>query len=303
MEIWPLDWSHGRAKVYATGAALHALAFDIGGRGFAPLAEAPWQTDYITAPDPAMPRHLQLLGGEWPCVPFGTTRHDPAHQGFGTDDDWRLLARGADWLRLTIDYPEASPVRRLVRELRGVPGKPRLDISLRIDVRDDCILPVGLHPIFRLSDDLRLEAPGFEYGRSFPRIFEPGRSVLPANAAVEHDGRIDDFGNLFETPAKGREELLQLFHCDGAMTLHYRSEAAKAHLRWDSAALPHCLLWVSNHGRDAAPWNGRFRGLGVEPVNSYFDINDAGPDTAAIGLTLRRDRPKDIRYSLSAEAA
>jgi len=303
MEIWPLDWSHGRAAVRATGAALHRLEFDIGGRAFSPLAQAPWQAEYLTAPDPDMPRHLQVLGGEWPCVPFGSTLHDPAHHGFGTDSDWQLTARGPDWLHLSIDYPQASPVRRLVRMLRGVPGEARLDISLRIEVRRDCTLPVGLHPIFRLTGDLRLSAPTFETGRAFPRVFEPGRSVLPAGAVLDPDGVVAETGlDLFAAPVQGREELVQLFRCDGRMALHYPSEAATAHLNWDSAALPHCLLWVSNGGRVGAPWNGRFRGLGVEPVNSYFDIDDAAPAGARFGLPLHRDRPRHIHYSLSSKA-
>ena len=46
------------------------------------------------------------------------------------------------------------------------------------------------------------------------------------------------------------------------------------------------MLWISNKGRAAAPWNNRFSGLGVEPVNSYFDIDDEAPDPEACGVRI-----------------
>ena len=68
MDQFHLSWSHGNATVFADGAALHHLTFDLGGRLFSPFAEAPWQDDYLDHPHPDhhhedYPRHLQLLGG------------------------------------------------------------------------------------------------------------------------------------------------------------------------------------------------------------------------------------------------
>lgn len=51
-----------------------------------------------------------------------------------------------------------------------------------------------------------------------------------------------------------------------------------------SVLLRHCLLWISNRGRSAAPWNSRNLCLGVEPISSAFDLGaaiSAGPNPLA----------------------
>ena len=43
-------------------------------------------------------------------------------------------------------------------------------------------------------------------------------------------------------------------------------------LSWDIATFPQCLLWLSNRGRKAYPWCGRFCAIGIEPVAASFDL-------------------------------
>ena len=303
MEQFELCWSHGRATVFSDGAMLHRLVFDGDGDAFSPLAEAPWQAQYLAAPHDEWPRHLQVLGGEWACVPFGSTHHDPAHHGYGTDHPWQVVTQASDHITLGLDYPLDHAIKRLERSISGVDGQAAVDLSLTITPRRTGLMPIGLHPIFRLTDDLRILPPKIDHGMTFPKVFEEGASQLRPNARFQQDGLVatdDGDTNVFSAPSALNEDLVQLVHTDGEMVLVYGQENMAVHLTWDAQALPHCLLWISNKGRGAAPWQHQFQGLGVEPINSYFDINDDAPEGQDYGLPLTADQPVTINYRMAA---
>lgn len=46
-------------------------------------------------------------------------------------------------------------------------------------------------------------------------------------------------------------------------------------LDWDRDILPSLMLWISDRGAEDPPFNGRYRGLGVEPLAAAFDLADA----------------------------
>ena len=290
MEVWPVEWNRGRADVFAVGGSLHNLVLRVDNAEFAPLAEAPWQKRYLRTPDDRLPRHLQLLGGEWPCVPFGSSRHDPVHHGHGADGEWTLIERDSNRVALGIDYPAGHPVKRLTREVRGLDSQPAIELSLAIEARKDCRLPIGVHPVFKLGESTRISACVFEYGSTFPRVFEPGVSMHLPGENFASDGRVPTAEvtvNVLSEPSRAREELVELFNTGGAVELAYPEEGMVACLEWDRDVFPHCMLWISNTGRAAEPWNNQFRGLGVEPVNSYFDIDDESPDPEACGVPIK----------------
>ena len=101
---WRLTWDRGQADVFAIGGALHNLVFRLGnGCAVTPLAEAPWISELSIGADKSIPAHLRQLGGEWPCVPFGTTAIDLHHHGFGADNVWHVVESAADAITLAID--------------------------------------------------------------------------------------------------------------------------------------------------------------------------------------------------------
>lgn len=295
-----LAWDRGSLDVWACGGAIHDLTFVLdGGRRFAPLAEAPWRgaTD-----NPAIPRHLANLGGEWLCVPFGSTEIDPAHHGYGTDNDWGLLSRSDTSLRLGIDYPAGHPVQSLRRTVAAVPGAASVRISLEITVRRPCVLPIGLHPIFRLTPDTVLEPGAFAAGQVFPETFEPGASRLVPSARFGADGLVPTVSgppvSVFAQPAGLSEELVQLVNCDGTFAVRHLAEGARTTLTWNRSHFPNVLVWVSNHGRQGIPWNGAFTGIGIEPVNSHFDRVLSGEDAVGLGVSLTPDQPFVTGYEI-----
>ncbi len=103
------------------------------------------------------------------------------------------------------------------------------------------------------------------------------------------------------------ETLLLLSGTDGSFALENRAESYRVSLDWDAQTFPSLLLWISNCGRNAAPWNGRHRALGVEPVCSAFDLGPAisGSDNALTraGVQTARmltpDQAFTTRYRMS----
>ena len=296
-----LGWAFGACSVQRLGAMLGPAAFVLpGGRQVSPLHVAPWAGEPGAA---ALPGILQRLRGEWPCVPFGysvpVTTDTPADwapllgpaepgeevHGHGSNHDWTWADAADGCLALTLDNPPGSPVRRLTRILCPDPDAPALDLTLRIETREACRLPLGLHFTFRLPDApgaARIEPGAFRIGRTYPGTVEPGASAFAIgqtftqlNAVPDRAGGQTDAARL---PLAGNvEELLQLDGIAGTAALANEAEGWRARIDWDPQVFPSLLLWYSNRGRTAAPWNGRHLALGMEPICSPFGL---GPATA-----------------------
>ena len=329
-EARTLDWAHGSLTVLARGAMLGPVTFRLpDGRSVAPLWAAPW------GPDETPETLLQTVRGEWPCVPFGyTSAATPdtppdwaavlvpgaagewAH-GYGSHHVWTWDDAGPGAIALHIDYPAGDPIRRLTRTLMPDPAGTAIDLTLTIEARADCALPMGLHFTFAMPDSpgaLTLDPGPFAEGRTFPGRFEAGRSL----AATDQG-----FADLAQVPAAGggtldltrlplaaeTEELLLLNHSGGEVRLRHAAEGWQAVARWDPAAFPSLLMWLSNKGRQYAPWNARNLALGLEPVISPFGFGvatAAGPNPmAARGVpTARVFRAGEVmttRYRLAVE--
>lgn len=298
-----IEWNRGSGEVWALSGALHGLTLELpDGRTVQPLAEAPWQRDAQTAGDEDIPAHLRFLGGEWPCVPFGASDADPVTHGFGTDSCWRFEAAD-DGAALAIDYPEDRPVRGLRRTVRGIPGEARVECRLEADIRRDCTLPVGLHPILAVGEAMRIEGT-FTHGETFPVEFERGVSRLAVGARFEDtqalplaDGGTIPFGAL---TGETTEEAFQLFGVDGVLKIVHPEAGYAVRLEWDPNDYPTCLFWISTGGRTGKPWSGRFRGIGVEPLNARFADRD-GKGAIEGGRSFKAGERWSTAYSIAVE--
>lgn len=326
-----IAWAHGMATVQSLGGMLGPVTFLLpDGRQVSPLHVAPWFDDADRDRHPAILRELR---GEWPCVPFGTdaARDLPAGwsatgetfegadvpHGHSSNADWTFTETAPDHLAMVCDYPETHPVRRLTRRIAAVPDAPALDIVLTVEVRRPCALPMGLHPTLRLPahGTARLDPPAFRQGMVFPLDVEAGRGLLAPGATFGSLGAVPDrkggTRSLSALPLPDdTEELVQLCGVDGRFRLHH-PDGWSVTLGWDAAVFPSLLLWVSNRGRDYAPWNGRHVALGVEPVCAAFDlgaaISNAPNPVAALGVPtavhLHPDHPLTTRYRIGVEPA
>ncbi|HHY51291.1 MAG TPA: hypothetical protein GYA10_16280 [Alphaproteobacteria bacterium] len=327
-----LGWKFGALVVQRHAAMLAPVTFVLSdGRQVSPMHIAPWAEEPEAA---AAPGVLRRLRGEWPCVPFGYAVADPTAppdwarhngpaepgeevHGHGSNHPWTWEEADGTSLRLALDYPGSSPIRRLVRTVTPDPLAPAIDLTLTIEVARACRLPIGLHPTFRLpaAPGAAVVEPGpFVAGRTYPGTVEPAAPLFAIDhgftslAAVPgRDGTSIDASRL--PLATDTEELLQL-NGIGTVALANTAEGYRVRLSWQREHFPSLLLWISNRGRKSAPWNGRHLALGMEPVCSPFGLGPAAARASNPMATAGTPTARDFaagevfttRYRIAAEA-
>jgi len=326
-----LGWAHGALTVQRLGAMLAPLTFVLAdGRQVSPFHIAPWADEPEAE---ALPGLLRKLRGEWPCMPFGYSvppdgwpdawsrvmgppEPDEEAHGHSSNHDWTWVDGDSRSLSLTLDYPSSSAVARVERTVTPDPAAPAVDIEFTVVVRRACRLPIGLHPVFRLpmqTGAAELKLGTFDHGRTYPDDVEPGAPLFAKDAT---------FSSLSAVPARAggtvdasrlplsadTEELLQIQGLDGTVALTNHAEGYRVRLSWQKEHFPSLLLWYSNRGRKAFPWNGRHVAIGVEPICSPFGL---GPATATAdnpiaqsgvptALEFTPERPFTTRYRIEA---
>ena len=94
------------------------------------------------------------------------------------------------------------------------------------------------------------------------------------------------------------------------LRLSYLQEHAIVEVDWDTSVLPSVLLWISDRFLAGDPWNGSYRGLGVEPVAAAFDLpaavsaasNPMAGRGVATAVDLEPGAPLRVDYSIRASA-
>lgn len=306
------SWSHGEAKVLTTAAMLDTCIFALPNGPFSPFVRAPWMG---TIEDRSIIGHLRELGGDFVGIPFGTGRpmpdapeewrkliaEPPAHpiHGPAGDADWTIIDTGPTSVTLALDYAAPSPVLRLERTIAGRPGEPAIDFTLRIFARAAADISLGLHPNFRLPEAagrLELEA-DFAFGLRHPGILKPGEAQeFSALSAVPEGTGTLDYAHVPLAPRMDR--LVQLCGMLGPLRARYLDEGAGFELDWDRSLLPSLHIWHTDGGIGGAPWNNRFRGIGLEPLASAFDLNTA--QSARPNPISRRGVPTSIHIDPAA---
>lgn len=314
LEIWKISSDVAKADVFSSGGSLHNLTFSLPDvEQYAPLAEAPWQSEFLnTVPASTHSRHIELLGGEWACVPFGTTAWDPAHHGFGTGESWTVQSKTDNQICLSIEYPEGHVIERVERKITLPMGKRSVEFVLTIFPRRSALIPIGLHPIFRIPNSANLVPATYECATVDPANGARPNSVLRPNTEMQSlenaafiDGRVAD---VLADPQALRNELIQLWNVDGHFEVQDFGEGVRTRLEWDQKALPHCLLWVSNPGMSFGSGDRPFMGIGIEPINSFYDKNDSANShgrssgtNEATGVRLVAGEKWSTNYRISCE--
>lgn len=337
MTDWTLGWDRGHIAVRPTGAMMAPVEIVLDdGRKVFPFKVAPWADERF---EPPVGPLLQGLRGDWTCLPFGLPgkpRTDllpdwmtgvnrdlasPDAYGHGAvaNEPWVLDSCSPDHLACHFDFPEEMPIERVSRAIHVLPGEAMISVVVEITARRTCEMPWGLHPTFALPEEPGAFEIGFEGPVrvfTYPGEFEKGVSraahgqVVPGLDAVPMmDGSTLSFARL--PLGHDAEELLIAADHGGRVILTNHAERYRTILDWDATVLPGLLLWVSNRGRKFAPWNGRFLGLGVEPISAAFDLgyahglNPASPLRAAgVGTATRfaPGAPLKTSYSFRFEA-
>jgi hypothetical protein len=320
MSSYPLSWQYGRATVLATAAMLADCRFFLGDASFSPFARAPWMGSVT---DPAISGHLRELGGDFVCLPFGIGRampnapaewaplltraeSGPIH-GPVADEDWTVTSFDDTAICLTLDYPDTSPILRVERDIAARASGPALDFAFRIFARRRAMISTGLHPILRLPDlPGRLHLSGdFDFGMVHPGY---GGQVFDSLDAIP---RADGVLDLSRVPIDPRADLnVQLCGMRGPMQAIYPDEGMGVEIDWDRDLLPSVQIWHTDGGIKPAPWHGTYRGIGVEPVASAFDLgaevscrpNPINARGVATHIQIDPAAPLTIRHSIRAFA-
>jgi hypothetical protein len=247
-----------------------------GTRRIAPFARVPWadQHDPPRLP-PGAPPHLMRMSGDFFCAPFGIDDVEgaPLH-GWTANSGWALAAQytlpDGEEARFRLDRRVAGAVVEKVWRLRD--DHPFLYQRHEFHGGTRSV-PVAHHAMVDLRTGGRLAFSPRLWAETPGAALEPGRSVLayPArspdlSAFPGRDGPID----LTRMPLGRRHEDFVMLVDDTAQVLGWTTALRPAMgdvalLIKRIAQLPQTMLWISNGGRDRAPWGGQHVGvLGIE---------------------------------------
>jgi hypothetical protein len=334
MSAHPITWSHGRAEVLTTAAMLSHCEFVLEDREFSPFARAPWPAGDV----PELPGHLRVLGAEFVCLPFGeggpTTRtadgwesigsappNSPGH-GLPADAEWEVIDEREGGVSLRLLYPNEHDIVWLERHIDGIPGVPGLAFSLKGKARRPLRTSVGVHPILRLPampQSLEI-ATRFSFGMTYPADLVIGRTraargglfsdltAVPLSAD-RFPGQTEDFSRLpFSEPT---EDVVQLCGVSEPILIRYVEEGMSVTIDWDRKLLPSAQLWISDRALTDVPWNGIYRGLGVELIASAFDLaddvsthdNPISQRGVPTSIDMSPSRPLSVAYRIVASLA
>jgi hypothetical protein len=251
-----------------------------GSRRIAPFARVPWaDRDDPGRMPPGIQPHLARMSGDFFCAPFcaDDIGGAPLH-GWPANAPWAHVA--------TTALPDGTEARfRLSRPVAGA------TVEKVWRLRDDHpflyqrhefhggqgAIPVAHHAMVDLRTGGRLAFSPKLFAETPPVEAEPGRSLLryPAESAdlaafPGRDGPVD----LTRWPIGRRhEEFLMLVddpaHHFGWVTALRPACGDVALLVKRVSELPQTMLWMSNGGRDRAPWCGEHVGvLGIEEARA-----------------------------------
>ncbi|WP_442582449.1 hypothetical protein ACSBOB_11090 [Mesorhizobium sp. ASY16-5R] len=292
-----------------------------GGPTLRPLHKAPWVRDGEALPGHVAPVERRLAG-DFFCAPFGVATTEAAIHGWAANGDWdsqgmTTAVNGS----VTAAYRLRQPIdgASLTKRITLHPGHPVV-YQEHVFEGGSGRLPVAHHAMLHVPGGAQLSfspkigggtpAAALESdpakGRSilaYPQQFETLSSVRRA------DGRTVDAS--FYPFDSAHEDLMMMSEAPGTRIGWSAALAAKDGFLFfavkDAMLLPQTILWMSNGGRDYAPWNGRHRAvIGIEEGAADLGINLAQPGKPAeppSGLSLSPGATTSIRYAFGAIAA
>lgn len=256
------------------------LAIESGGRTLKPLHRAPWLDEPVDTLPRGLPDGVTRLSGDFLCAPFSRSdvEEAPLH-GWPANSPWDLVDSSA-----TADGWRA--VFRLQRRVMGATVEKILTLrdghpflyQEHAFVGGTGAISVAHHPMTVMregghlsfspkraavteGDPLEPDPARGRYLLAYPARSEdlrhfPGQDGLAVDLTeYRMDRRHEDFVTLIEADHDG----------PGWTAVSRTAEKDVVLVLKNPAELPVTMLWISNGGRDYAPWNGRHRGvLGIE---------------------------------------
>lgn len=279
MEIATFEAKGIRISIDLAVGHLADLVIETEGRKLKPLHRAPW----ADRPPEQLPAHLpegvRRLSGDFLCAPFSRSdvEEAPLH-GWPANSTWDVVESAATdggWRVLF----------RLQRKVMGATVNKILTLrdhhpflyQEHVFLGGSGAISVAHHTMTQMGAGGRLAFSPKRLAATPEQAPEPdparGRSLLayPARASkLEQFPTADGtFTDLNEYRANGRhEDFVTLVEADhdglGWTAVARQAEDDLVLVLKNPAQLPVTMLWISNGGRDYAPWNGRDGVLGIE---------------------------------------
>lgn len=274
------------------GGHMGPVRFRLGQRWVQPYAQAPWRPEEY----PEFPPVLQVLRGDYFCLPFGESKGIPYGHGETANEAWDPVEIGA--ARLVVERKLGNPSCQVRKTLSIREGQRAVYQEHRIEGLKGRY-NFGHHAVLQFPETggpYQVNVSPFKWGSVKPEPFSNPLAreyqALKTGARFRSLARVPlaagGFADLREYPARrGFEDSVMMASRSGdfAWTAATLDGYVWISLK-DPRTLPSTLFWISNGGRHAAPWNGRHvNRLGLEEVCSHFSD---GLETA------RRDRLKAV---------
>jgi hypothetical protein len=325
---WRIASADVEAHVTELGGHLAPVIYDRRGKRIAPFALAPWAGE---PPDPSLPPILQVLRGDFFCLPFGGNEtpfrgeKHPVH-GETANARWTLQDRQKTREGSTLHLRLRTKIRpgRVDKFISVREGHPAV-YSRHVISEMAGPMSFGHHAILKFpprpGSGLISTSP-FRFGQVFVRPTESpekrGYSALQPGAKFKSLAQVPTiFGSdtdLSTYPARRGYEDIVTVVSDPTLPFAWTAVSFPAeNYAWfalkNPRVLAETLLWISNGGRHYPPWNGRHVDtMGLEEVTSYFhtglaesakknSLSHAGFPTS---VTLDPKRPLVVNYIMAA---
>jgi hypothetical protein len=268
-----------RVSLDPTVGHIVELTIEMDGRRLRPLHRAPW-ADQLPEPSLAhLPEGVLRLSGDFLCAPFSRSdvEEAPLH-GWPANSAWDVVESGAvegGW----------SSVLRLRRKVMGATVEKTLTLrdghpflyQEHAFIDGAGAVSVAHHTMTEMAQAGRLafspkrlaatpdDAPEPDPARGRSLLAYPARSPDPAQFPGGDGQPVD----LTRYEAQGRhEDFVTLVEAEGSSlgwtAVAREAEADLVLVLKNPTELPVTMLWISNGGRDYAPWKGRRGVLGIE---------------------------------------
>lgn len=284
MKTFPVSADRAALSVTETGGHLSDVTFTLSdGRKVKPMHTSPWEKETLAADTPAI---LKVLRGDFFCAPFGSDGADPGDpnstHGLPANGTWRVTKLTGTALDAELDGTVMGATVSKRVEVR--PGE-NVVYQRHVMTGGAGRLPVGQHAMLHAHTPLLLAFAPWTKALTPPVPFEvppEGRQLLAQDQDIADltKARRVDGGTVDVSvfPAAPGFESLWMLVNDRAPAFGWTAATAPEE-GWvwfglkNIAELPETLVWMSDGGRDYAPWNGRHRNcIGLEEICSYFHL-------------------------------
>ncbi len=283
MKGWTIENDKVRVGVTEEGGHLDPVTFHTDKGDISPMHVAPWANETL---EPSTPPILRILRGDFFCAPFSVNDVSPDEDrvhGATANDTWREVSKSESHVEL--ELAKAVMGAKVRKRLSIQAGQP-IVYQQHTFAGGSGELPLGHHAMLKASEPLLLSFSPWVWGGTPPAPIETpetqGRSKLEYPQTFTDLARVRSAdGNSVDVsvfPALERSEEIIMLVADDTQSFAWSAATApKAGWVWFALKNPRTLrstlLWMSNGGRDYAPWLGRHtKCIGIEEVTSYFHL-------------------------------